>query len=175
MRLPSVIAAALVCVVGICAVGARSAFAQCPRYQKVCLVAGDPPVPGRYEFKRAAGALTVGKTKKNFVFRDFRLRLGHRQGCPLNGRFVNVLGVHPVKRMGKSSFIGVEETETIFTWRLLQNHVTVLVGEKTYPGLLFAKFLNLGNSGGPQTVEGFLNVMAGEDVLCKGRYFGRPG
>ncbi|MBA3866764.1 MAG: hypothetical protein H0X42_10560 [Solirubrobacterales bacterium] len=166
--------AAAVCVLLALATSASAEKRDCPRYQKVCGVAGDPPAKGPYRFPRGEGGLTVGEGHQGYFFQGFQLRLKSAAGCSLSGRTVTVSGSHPLRKKGKSTFVGVEETETIFTWRLFKNYVTVKVGSKQFRGRLFAKFTNLRASAGPQMVEGYLKFEPNEEELCRESYVGKP-
>lgn len=173
-RFAPVLAATALCVLLALATTAAAEGRDCPRYQKVCKVAGDPPVKGPYKFTRGAGSLTVGEGHQGYFFEGFQLHLKAAAGCPLSGRTATVTGSHPLRKKGKSSFIGVEETETVFTWRLFKNYVTVKVGSKHLRAQLFAKFTNLRASGGPQMVEGYLKFEPKEEELCRESYVGTP-
>lgn len=142
----------------------------CPRGQKVCEVSGEAPIAGAYRLNEGGG-LTVAKTAHGYTVRDFRARLGQKEGCPLSGRLVKVAGSQQLSKEGKSIFIGPDETETTYTWRSASREAMIRIGTRTYTGALFTKFLDVD---GIQNVEGHLRFEPDEGIVCLGQFLGAP-
>jgi hypothetical protein len=142
----------------------------CPPGQKVCEVSGEAPISGLYRLNQGGG-LTVTKSAHGYAVRDLHARLGQKDGCSLSGRLAAVAGSQQLSKQGKSFFVGAGETETTYTWRSHSRDAKIRVGEQTYTGALFTKFLDVD---GTQSVEGHLRFEPEEGVVCEGLFLGVP-
>ncbi len=125
------------------------------------------------------GSLRVSKTKAGFRFSDFTLRF--RGTCNLTSQgSVEVLGSHPLRRNGNSQIVGVEETETLNTWKFFQHgsfhrggpgNVHIRLGDQVAQGNMALDFINLH---GVQKFTGFLQIRFRDGEYCGTRFRGAP-
>lgn len=182
------IAVQLAVLATVVPISAGAASPSCRATEKGCVMIGEPPVPGVYKFKSGTsgarpilpGRLTiVKKTAATYVVRDFRMWLGQKEGCTLNGHLAKVKGVFQLRK--KTKVIGFDNgtKEIKTTWRVPHTKVKVKAGGKVYPGTLFAAPDGTPPGFGlPPSITGSLTLTTQEGIVCggsfRGEHRGRP-
>lgn len=161
---------------------ARAASPSCPPHDKHCLMIDEPPVPGVYKFKPGPSGPDVGlpgrltivkKTATRYAVSHFRIRLGQKEGCTLNGRLATVQGAFPLRKKTKVIAFDNGNKEISTSYRLPKTKVRIKVGGKSYPGSLFAAFIGVAPGFGLQPgITGNLRLMTQEGTVCRGLFFG---